>query len=158
MEAAMQMAFGTMPQNIAGKMATAIRGMPEPRVSMVDLSGRTNRPAVSEVPITEATRPPEPAVREWDMGGGKTEAVDVYHASPHEFEKFDSGKIGTGEGTQDEGHGLYFAENKAVHESYLRTLEPKMEGGERFDERNPAHIAAQELHYSWNEGWLKLIS
>ncbi len=119
---------------------------------MVDLSGRTNRPAVSEVPITEATRPPEPAVREWDMGGGKTEAVDVYHASPHEFEKFDSGKIGTGEGTQDEGHGLYFAENKAVHESYLRTLEPKMEGGERFDERNPAHIAAQELHYSWNEG------
>ena len=42
----------------------------------------------------------------------------VYHGSPHKFEKFDSGKIGTGEGAQAYGHGLYFAEMPAVAEAY----------------------------------------
>ena len=35
--------------------------------------------------------------------------IDAYHGSPHEFEQFDSSKIGTGEGAQAFGHGLYFA-------------------------------------------------
>ena len=35
----------------------------------------------------------------------------VFHGSPHLFKKFDMSKIGTGEGAQSYGHGLYFAEN-----------------------------------------------
>jgi len=40
--------------------------------------------------------------------------IKAYHSSPHDFDKFDLKKIGTGEGTQVYGHGLYFAENPAV--------------------------------------------
>jgi hypothetical protein len=42
----------------------------------------------------------------------------VYHGSPHKFDKFDSSKIGTGEGAQAYGHGLYLAENPATAQSY----------------------------------------
>jgi hypothetical protein len=51
------------------------------------------------------------------MGG-----MTVYHGSPHKFDKFDMSKIGTGEGAQAYGHGMYFAENKGVAEGYARVL------------------------------------
>jgi hypothetical protein len=40
--------------------------------------------------------------------------IKAYHSSPHDFDRFDLSKIGTGEGAQVYGHGLYFAENPAV--------------------------------------------
>ena len=40
--------------------------------------------------------------------------IRAYHSSPHDFEQFDLGKIGTGEGAQVYGHGIYAAENPAV--------------------------------------------
>jgi hypothetical protein len=43
-----------------------------------------------------------------------TGGIRAYHSSPHDFDKFDLAKIGTGEGAQVYGHGLYFAENPAV--------------------------------------------
>ena len=39
------------------------------------------------------------------------QGIRAYHGSPHDFDKFDLSKIGTGEGAQAYGHGLYFAEN-----------------------------------------------
>lgn len=42
----------------------------------------------------------------------------VYHGSPHKFSKFEMGRVGTGEGVQSYGHGLYFAENPNVARSY----------------------------------------
>lgn len=51
---------------------------------------------------------------------GLTHAATVFHGSPHRFEKFDSKKIGTGEGAQAYGHGLYLAENQAVAEGYRK--------------------------------------
>ena len=42
------------------------------------------------------------------------QGIKAYHSSPHDFEKFDASKIGTGEGAQVYGHGLYFAENPTV--------------------------------------------
>lgn len=42
----------------------------------------------------------------------------VYHGSPHRFDAFDMSKIGTGEGAQAYGHGLYFADSPAVAQSY----------------------------------------
>lgn len=47
-----------------------------------------------------------------------TAPLELYHGSPHSFEAFDMGKIGTGEGAQSYGHGLYFAENLEVARSY----------------------------------------
>ncbi len=45
-------------------------------------------------------------------------AATVWHGSPHKFDKFDSSKIGTGEGAQAYGHGLYLAENKNIAQGY----------------------------------------
>jgi hypothetical protein len=44
--------------------------------------------------------------------------IRAYHGSPHDFDKFDLSKIGTGEGRQGFGHGLYFAEKEDVAKSY----------------------------------------
>lgn len=44
--------------------------------------------------------------------------VKAYHGSPHHFDRFDMSKIGTGEGAQVYGHGLYFAENEGVAKGY----------------------------------------
>ena len=52
--------------------------------------------------------------------------LDVYHGTPHTLPptprnplgEFDASKIGTGEGAQAYGHGLYFAENPAVAKEY----------------------------------------
>ncbi len=49
---------------------------------------------------------------------GTGQAGIAFHGSPHSFEKFSLSKIGTGEGAQAYGHGLYFAENPNVAKGY----------------------------------------
>jgi hypothetical protein len=44
--------------------------------------------------------------------------IRAYHGSPYDFERFDINRIGTGEGAQAYGHGLYFAENPSVAQTY----------------------------------------
>lgn len=46
--------------------------------------------------------------------------IRAFHGSPHDFDRFDSTRIGTGEGAQAYGHGLYFAEAEGVGRSYSR--------------------------------------
>ena len=56
--------------------------------------------------------------------------MDVYHGSPHRFPptaknplgEFDPTRIGTGEGAQAYGHGLYLAESPGVANEYARKL------------------------------------
>ncbi len=84
------------------------------------------------------------------MAGGKlvqpaetaagTPAITAYHGSPHDFERFDISKIGTGEGAQAYGHGLYFAENEGVAQSYKDVLK-----GASTDWSNPKQIAGHFL-------------
>ena len=50
--------------------------------------------------------------------------IKAYHGSPHDFDKFDLSKIGTGEGAQAYGHGLYFAEHEPTAKFYRDTLSP----------------------------------
>ena len=50
----------------------------------------------------------------------------AYHGTPHEIQGgFDMAKIGTGEGAQAYGHGMYFAENPSVAKEYQETLGQK---------------------------------
>jgi hypothetical protein len=66
-------------------------------------------------------------------GGGL--GIKAYHSSPYDFEKFDLSKIGTGEGAQVYGHGLYFAENPAVSGQggqYWQQFKNKFEGPEKW--------------------------
>ena len=63
-------------------------------------------------------------------------ALTVYHGSPHKFDKFDMNKIGTGEGAQAYGHGLYFAEKKGVANEYKKNL-----SGDATIKKNGRNIA-----------------
>ena len=56
------------------------------------------------------------------MSRGTVSPLDVYHGSPHKFDRFDASKIGTGEGAQAYGHGIYTAESKGVGAEYAKVL------------------------------------
>jgi len=60
--------------------------------------------------------------------------IKAFHSSPHDFDKFDLGKIGTGEGAQVYGHGIYAAENPKVSGQggqYWQQFKSRFEGPER---------------------------
>ena len=46
----------------------------------------------------------------------------AWHGSPHDFDEFDLGAIGSGEGNQAHGWGLYFAKNREVAQAYKDVL------------------------------------
>lgn len=52
----------------------------------------------------------------------------AYHGSPYTFDHFDLGAIGTGEGAQGHGWGLYFAQDKQIAKAYKDTLSHNMYG------------------------------
>lgn len=61
----------------------------------------------------------------------------AYHGTPHKVDKFSSEKINTGEGAQAYGHGLYFAEEKGVADSYRMSDNPFAVGwGESYLDGN----------------------
>ena len=70
------------------------------------------------------------------------QGIRAYHGSPHDFDKFDLAKIGTGEGAQAYGHGLYFAENPATAQAYRETLGKQAGGPE---------VMAQDWIRDWGD-------
>lgn len=54
----------------------------------------------------------------------------AWHGSPHDFDTFDLGAIGTGEGNQVHGWGLYFAKDKKVSKQYKDVLS-KLQGSDK---------------------------
>jgi hypothetical protein len=73
------------------------------------------------------------------MGG-----MTVFHGSPHKFDAFDLSKIGTGEGAQAYGHGLYFAESPGVAKSYQKALGHK-DVVKQFRSELPDDIGVDEI-------------
>lgn len=69
--------------------------------------------------VERSARLPSPA-----MGSPVSQigAIRAYHGTPHDFDRFSMDKIGTGEGNQAYGHGLYFAGNPDVARSYREGL------------------------------------
>jgi hypothetical protein len=61
--------------------------------------------------VTSAINPATAAKAALAKGGLLVAAPIAYHGSPYIFDKFDISKLGTGEGSQAYGHGMYFAEN-----------------------------------------------
>jgi hypothetical protein len=81
------------------------------------------------------------------MPAGRNEmrmGIKAYHGSPHDFDRFDMSKIGTGEGAQAYGHGLYFAEKEGIAKSYRDALSAHMIGGKPVN-----YSAADDLAASW---------
>lgn len=65
----------------------------------------------------------------------------AFHGTPHLFDKFSTAKMGTGEGAQAYGWGLYFAENEGIAEGYRKALSMKIGGA----------LAAQPRNYAISE-------
>ena len=68
-----------------------------------------------------------------EAGDAVRQVIRAYHGSPYDFDRFDASKIGTGEGVQAYGHGLYFSEAEPVAEWYRKQLSGSPEiliGGE----------------------------
>jgi hypothetical protein len=84
----------------------------------------TGMPRTGETPRGYAARlqTPEGIAETLGFGLNLLGAIKAYHGSPHKFDKFDMSKIGTGEGAQAYGHGLYFAESPEVARSYADDL------------------------------------
>ena len=66
------------------------------------------------------------------------EIKNVRHVSPHLFDKFDLSRIGTGEGHQAFGHGLYFTESDDVAKNYI----------EKFGSGNPSLLMNEQATLS----------
>lgn len=83
--------------------------------------------------------------------------IRAWHGSPHDFDKFDASKIGTGDGAQSYGSGLYFAEQKDVAEfhrrpraapdgGHLYEVEIKAEPSQFLDWHSPTAPTGAELY------------
>lgn len=95
--------------------------------------------------------------------------LDVYHGTPHRFPateanplgEFDASKIGTGEGAQAYGHGVYLAESPKVAQGYAtgipyRDFERKVaEVYNEFDSPDETMIALKEAGLS--EAQMKVV-
>jgi GNAT superfamily N-acetyltransferase len=68
--------------------------------------------------------------------------IRAYHGSPHSFDQFSLDKIGTGEGVQAYGHGLYFAENEGVARSYRDQLSSWTADGKRLGKQLSMDLGA----------------
>lgn len=69
--------------------------------------------------------------------------LTTWHGSPHTYDKFDLSKIGTGEGAQSYGHGIYVAEKPKTAIEYQRKL-----SGD-----NP--LTTEELAQYWEPGSIR---
>lgn len=76
----------------------------------------TGRPAALATALIPGARVAAPVAKAAEKAVER--GIRAFHGSPHDFDRFDLSKIGTGEGHQAFGRGLYFAENPSVAESY----------------------------------------
>jgi len=84
------------------------------------LSGNKRNVTAAELPALENKA--NTAVDYGMAVAGATQPIRAFHGSPHTFDRFDMSKIGTGEGAQAYGHGLYFAGNEDVAKGYRDAL------------------------------------
>lgn len=61
-----------------------------------------------------------------DAQGDAVYHQSAWHGSPHDFDTFDLGAIGTGDGNQAHGWGLYFAKKKSVSRNYQKVLSKRL--------------------------------
>ncbi len=76
---------------------------------------------------------------------GVADGIRAYHGSPHDFDRFDISKIGTGEGAQAYGRGIYLAENEKVAKAYRDGL-----SGEKFTTPDGKEFGTyDDFKYDW---------
>jgi len=64
------------------------------------------------------------------LAATRSGGITAFHASPHNFDKFDISKVGTGQGAQAYSHGLYFGGKEEVADQYFKEFtKPTVEIG-----------------------------
>lgn len=56
------------------------------------------------------------------LGSNALFQINAFHGSPYQFDKFTTSKIGTGEGAQAFGWGLYFTDLESIARNYAKNL------------------------------------
>jgi hypothetical protein len=97
-------------------------GMPQP-TTYAGPVGQFIDPSTGQMTTQGQARMTDNPALGFDTGG--VGMIKAYHGSPHQFDAFDMSKIGTGEGAQAYGHGMYLAENEGVARGYRDALTPK---------------------------------
>jgi len=120
--------------------------------------------AVNMLRMVDNLEAPSRGVRTADgmyIPRGQMGAIEnLWHGSPHTFDRFDLGKIGTGEGAQAYGHGAYLAEHPVTAETYAQKLSgapvgPPMpvdflHGGKAY-KKNGQQLLEQSESGEWRE-------
>jgi hypothetical protein len=81
--------------------------------------------------------------------GGTPTPVDfmtAWHGSPHDHNKFSTEQIGTGEGNQAYGWGMYFSGDKNVAEYYKNKLSGRVKVGDVLLDGKPFDLIAKSNH------------
>ena len=113
------------PNNPVGTETLQSVGMPQP-TTYAGPVGQFIDPATGRMTTQGMARMDNPAMG-FDTGGigGMAGHFTAYHGSPHSFDQFDLSKIGTGEGAQAYGHGMYLADAEGVARGYRDKLTPQ---------------------------------
>lgn len=99
--------------------------------------------------VERSARLPSPAI---GSPASQIGAIRAYHGSPHDFDRFSMDHIGTGEGAQAYGHGLYFAGKPEVAQGYRAALTP-----DAFPDGDPRNGIAKILAAKGDDVGLPLI-
>jgi hypothetical protein len=91
-----------------------------------------------------------------DVSPETATAITAFHGSPHDFDAFDLSKIGTGEGAQVYGRGLYFSEKEGVAKSYRDALSDPDALPLQFDGKPVNTPWNEEIRDRWPEYFSKL--
>lgn len=127
------------PTQDAARAVGSLFGRPYEETPIGMFSSMRGKPIEEQLKVSES----DPA---WGFAGttiGK--GIRAFHGSPHSFDKFDLSKIGTGEGAQAYGHGLYFAENEGVARSYRDGLSGKTANPLDARGLDPAWVSAAKM-------------
>jgi|TARA_R110000824_G_scaffold80556_2_gene202603 hypothetical protein len=88
----------------------------------------------------------------------KQAKIKAYHGTPHDFDEFSTESIGTGEGAQAYGRGLYFAEREGTAQSYRDALSARRpnptylgRGYDKLDGPEYRALAAIEKEIKYNK-------
>jgi hypothetical protein len=105
------------------------------------------------LPVAKALAPKAGQMAEnYMVNQGFMPSLIAYHGTPHTIKgKFDINKVGTGEGAQAYGHGMYFAENPLVAKEYQNMVRAEINGKSFVPSPFDAEFGAlNELHKAVN--------
>lgn len=125
--------------------------------SLRDLIGEQQIPDENiQQPIGEA-KPKEEVIVEEEIqqpiekGKEDKTGLVLYHGSPHSFENFDISKLGSGEGAQAFGYGLYFTNETDIAKGYANKLSSRKNFWDALIEGNNLSLSKEDYDFINNE-------